>query len=66
MSKYNVWLPYKFYVVKEVEAENEEEAIDKVLEETDNYLSLCYQCMMQEDISDNPELIENEVSAEEC
>ena len=65
MSKYNVWLPYKLYVVKEVEAKNKEEAIDKVLEETDTYLSLCYQCMTQEDISDNPILIESEVSAEE-
>lgn len=26
MSKYNVWLPYKMFVVKEVEAESEEEA----------------------------------------
>ena len=65
MSKYNVWLPYKLFVVKEVEAENKEEALNKVLEETDGYLSLCYQCMNEEDISDNPQLIEDEISVEE-
>lgn len=64
MSKYNVWLPYKLFVAKEVEAESEEEAIDKVMNECDGYLSLCYQCMKEEDISDNPQLIEDEVSAE--
>lgn len=66
MSKFNVWLPYKLFVVKEVEAENEEEAINKVLEETPSSLSLCYQCMREENISDNPELIEKEISAEEA
>lgn len=66
MSKYNVYLPYKLFVVKEVEAENEEEAINKILEETDCFLSLCYQCMRDEDIYDNPYLIEDEVSAEKC
>lgn len=64
MSKYNVWLPYKLFVVKEVEAESEEEAIDKVMNECDSYLSLCYHCMKEEDISDSPQLIEDEVSAE--
>lgn len=64
MGKYNVWLPYKVFVVKEVEAENEEEAIDKVMSECDGYLYLCYRCMKEEDISDNPQLIEDEVSAE--
>lgn len=64
MSKYNVWLPYKLFVVKEVEADSEEEAIDKVMNECDGYLSLCYQCIHEENISDNPQLIENEVSAE--
>lgn len=52
------------FVVKEVEAESEEEAIDKVMNECDGYLSLCYQCMYEENISDNPQLIEDEVSAE--
>lgn len=66
MSKFNVWLPYKLFVVKEVEAENEEAAINKVLEETSSSLSLCYQCMKEENISDNPDLIENEISAEEA
>ena len=64
MSKYNVWLPYKLFVVKEVEAESEEEAIDKVISECDGYLSLCYHCMKEENISDSPQLIEDEVSAE--
>lgn len=65
MGKYNVWLPYKLFVVKTVEAGSEEEAIKKVLENTDSSLGLCYQCMKSEDISDNPELIEEEISAEE-
>ena len=58
-------MPYKLFVVKEVEAENEEEAIEKAMDETDGYVSLCYQCMTEKDISDNPYLIEDEVSAEE-
>lgn len=66
MGKYNVWLPYKFFVVKEVEAESEEEAIDKVMDEAEGCISLCYQCMKEEDISDNPYLIEDEVSVELC
>lgn len=64
MAKYNVWLPYKLFVVKEVEAESEEEAIEKVINETSGMLSLCYHCMHEEEISDNPELLEDEVSAE--
>lgn len=58
-------MPYKLFVVKEVEAENEEEAIEKAMDETDGYVSLCYQCMTEKNISDNPYLIEDEVSAEE-
>ena len=65
MKKYNVWMPYKLFVVKEVEAENEEEAIEKAMDETDGCVSLCYQCMTEKNISDNPYLIEDEVSAEE-
>ena len=65
MKKYNVWMPYKLFVVKEVEAENEEEAIEKAMDETDGYVSLCYQCMTEKNISDDPYLIEDEVSAEE-
>lgn len=65
MKKYNVWMPYKLFVVKEVEAESEEEAIEKAMDETDGYVSLCYQCMTEENISDNPYLIEYEVTAEE-
>ena len=64
MKKYNVWLPYKLFVVKTVEAESEKEAIDKVLDEAPSSLGLCYQCMKDEDISDNPELIEDDVTAE--
>ena len=58
-------MPYKLFVVKEVEAENEEEAIEKAMNETDGYVSLCYQSMTEKNISDNPYLIEDEVSAEE-
>ena len=58
-------MPYKLFVVKEVEAENEEEAIEKAMDETDGYVSLCYQCMTEKNISENPYLIEDEVSAEE-
>ncbi|MBQ0113056.1 MAG: hypothetical protein KBT03_08000 [Bacteroidales bacterium] len=66
MSKYNVWLPYKFFVTKTVEAENKEEAIEKVVDELGcDSISLCYQCMRDEDISDNPCLIEDEIDAEE-
>lgn len=64
MKKYNVWLPYKLFVVKTVEAESEKEAIDKVLDEASSSLGLCYQCMKDEDISDSPELIEDDVTAE--
>lgn len=65
MSKYSVWFPYMFYTVKEVEAENEDEAIEKALNEVDGCISLCYHCMRENDISDNPILIEDEISAEE-
>lgn len=66
MKKYNVWLPYRLFVVKEVEAESKEEAIEKVLDNTSSSLGLCYHCITEEDISDSPELIDDEVMAEEC
>lgn len=66
MKKYNVWLPYKLFVVKTVEAENEDEAINKVMENLPtSSLNLCRQCMIEEDISDAPGLIEEEITAEE-
>ena len=36
MAKYNVWLPYNMFVVKTVDAESKEEAIEKVLENNDD------------------------------
>lgn len=42
MSKYNVYIPVYMTQIVEVEANTEEEAIDKALEEADD--QLCYEC----------------------
>jgi hypothetical protein len=62
-KKYDVYVPYTLWVVKEVEAENEDEAIDNV--DVDNYLSFCYNCMEDNNIVNYPDVNLNLVYAEE-
>ena len=65
MKKYTVGIPYTGWKYYEVEAENEEDAKEKVFEQNDisESISLCWNCA--EELDSGLELIEREIYVEE-